>query len=280
MERLIVRMFLRYSLHKSFPNFANVLARQRMDPFFFIIGFQKAGTTSLYDQIMDLPMFEKGIAKEVSEMSKKSCNKSYFKLFFPKKNKKFKTGNACHLDIYSPHGVLNIKKHFPDSKLIVIMRNPFERAYSHFLMDQKFGWIGEKVTFDDYIDFELKILEKINKEDVVDLYSNTKWLNYPFGMPVGKGIYYTYIKNLLDNDIEFLPICLEDYNQNFEVEFNKIINYLEVENVDISKIKIKHSNKSKLDSQMSEYSRHKLKGFYEIYNNKLFDLLDVEYPWK
>ena len=30
-------------------------------------------------------MFEKGIAKEVPEMSKKLPSKSYFKLFFPKK---------------------------------------------------------------------------------------------------------------------------------------------------------------------------------------------------
>ena len=73
------------------------------------------------------------------------------------------------------------------------MRNPTE-AYSHFLMDKKFGWIGEKVSFDDYIDFELKILDKIDKEDIVDLYGNTKWLNFPFRTPVGKGIYYTYIK--------------------------------------------------------------------------------------
>lgn len=279
MESLINKIFLRFSLHNSFPNVASFLAKRRMDPFFFIIGFQKSGTTTLYEQIMEHPLFEKGIAKEVPEMSKKLPNKSYFKLFFPKKNKGFKTGNACHLDIYSPYGALNIKKHFPHSKLLVIMRNPTERAYSHFLMDKKFGWIGEKVSFDDYIDFELKILEKIDKEDIVDLYGNTKWLNFPFGMPVGKGIYYTYIKNLVDNEIEFLPICMENYSQNFEFEYNKIINYLEIDDVDVSKIKIKHSNKRNSDSPMSEYSRNNLDAFYFRYNEKLFDLLGDEYPW-
>ena len=279
MEKIIIKLFIRFRLHDLFPKIASFLARGRMDPFFFIIGFQKSGTTTLYEQIMELPIFKKGIAKEVSEMSKKTPNKSHFKLFFPKKNGKFKTGNACHLDIYSPFGALNIKEHFPQSKLIVIMRNPTERAYSHFLMDKKFGWIGEKVSFDDYIDFELKILEKIDAENIFDLHNNTKWLNFPFGMPVGKGIYYTYIKNLIDNNINFLPICLENYNQNFEIEFNKLISYLEVDNIDISKIEIKYSNKSKIESQMTDYSRGRLKEFYEIYNDKLFDLLGVEYPW-
>ena len=75
------------------------------------------------------------------------------------------------------------------------MRNPIDRAYSHFLMDKRFGWIGDKVSLEDYIDFEMKILEKINTNNIFELYNNTKWLNYPFGMPVER-IYYTYIKIL------------------------------------------------------------------------------------
>ena len=279
MEEIINKLFLRYSLHDSFPKITSLLASRRIDPTFFIIGFQKAGTTTLYDQIMDLPNFKKGVAKEVPEMSKKNPNKNRFKLYFPPKKKGFKTGNACHLDIYSPYGASNINKNFPESKLIVIMRNPIDRAYSHFLMDKRFGWIGNKVSFEDYIDFEMKILEKINTKNIFELYNNTKWLNYPFGMPVGKGIYHTYVKNLTDNNINFLPICLENYNRNFETEFHKVLQFLDVENVDISKIKIKYSNKNKIDSKMSDSSRDQLKYFYNDHNNELFKLLGVDYPW-
>ena len=279
MEEIINKLFIRFKLHDLFPKITSLLAKRRIDPTFFIIGFQKAGTTTLYDQIMDLPYFEKGVAKEVPEMSKKSPDRNRFKLYFPSKKKGFKTGNACHLDIYSPYGASNIKKNFPESKLIVIMRNPIDRAYSHFLMDKRFGWIGDKVSFEDYIDFEMKILEKINTNNIFELYNNTKWLNYPFGMPVGKGIYYTYIKNLIDNNINFLPICLENYNRNFETEFHKVLKFLDVENVDISNIKIKYSNKNKIDSKMSDASRNKLKYFYNEHNNELFKLLGVDYPW-
>ncbi len=279
MEGLFVRIILRYGLHNSFPKVTRFLAKRRMDPYFFIIGFQKAGTTSLYEQLMDLSLFVQGNAKEVPEMTKKECNKSYFKLFFPKKNKNHKTGNACHLDIYSPYGGLNIKKHFPNSKIIVIMRNPTERAYSHFLMDKKFGWIGEKVSFEDYIDFELKILEKINLEDINDLYTNTKWLNHPFGMTVGKGVYYTYVKNLLENGLEFLPVCLENYENNFHEEFENILRFLNLNEFDVTKIDVKHANKSKSNKTMSINTRDKLDDFYKDYNNKLFDLIGTKYPW-
>ena len=54
---------------------------------------------------------------------------------------------------------------------------------------------------------------------------------------------------------------MENYSQNFEFEYNKIINYLEIDDVDVSKIKIKHSNKRNSDSPMSEYSRNNLDAF-------------------
>ena len=173
LERKIVNAIIRFGLHESFPKVTNFFAKKRMDPYFFIIGFQKAGTTSIYNQLMDLPIFVKGIGKEIAELAKVNPNKDYFKLFFPKKKNNYKTGNASHLDIYSPYGVMNIKKHFPNSKIIVILRNPTERAYSHFLMDKKFGWIGKNVSFEDYIDFEIKILENVDITSIYDLYSNT-----------------------------------------------------------------------------------------------------------
>ena len=79
--------------------------------------------------------------------------------------------------------------------------------------------------------------------------------------------------------INFLPICLENYNRNFETEFHKVLQFLDVENVDISKIKIKYSNKNKIDSKMSDASRDQLKYFYNEHNNELFKLLGVDYPW-
>lgn len=279
LERKIVNAIIRFGLHESFPKVTNFFAKKRMDPYFFIIGFQKAGTTSIYNQLMDLPIFVKGIGKEIAELAKVNPNKDYFKLFFPKKKNNYKTGNASHLDIYSPYGVMNIKKHFPNSKIIVILRNPTERAYSHFLMDKKFGWIGKNVSFEDYIDFEIKILENVDITSIYDLYSNTKWLNLPFGMTVGKGIYVSYIKFLLEKQVDFHLVCLEKYKMDFEFEFQKILSYLELDNLSSSTMKMIHSNQSFSKEPMSKKAKEKLDSFYLNYNQELFSLIGDKFPW-
>jgi hypothetical protein len=42
-------------------------------------------------------------------------------------------GEASPLYLYSPHAACLIKQHVPDAKMLVILRNPVDRAYSAFV---------------------------------------------------------------------------------------------------------------------------------------------------
>ena len=42
-------------------------------------------------------------------------------------------GEASHCYLYEPGAVERIKHHVPEARLIAILRNPIDRAYSHFL---------------------------------------------------------------------------------------------------------------------------------------------------
>lgn len=277
-------MIIKYQLYYKYPRFTNMIARRKMEPSFLLIGTQKSGTTALYDQLMELPVFQPASAKEIPDLSYGHCRVDLYKIKFPYKKKGLTTGNACHLDMYSPFGAINIKKHFPKAKLIVIMRDPVDRAYSHYKMDRKFNWIGDKVTFQDYVKFELSVLNKLdNIYNIEELYNNTRLFNAPFGMTVGKGVYHTFLKHFDELGLNYLPVCLEEYNSDFKNQFKKILDFLELDEGGEKFSEMKHSNKSIRkgeDSHEFDVVRNELIEFYQPHNEKLFKQLGTNYPWK
>jgi len=277
-------MILKHHLYFRYPRFTKMIARRKMEPSFLLIGAQKSGTTALYDQLMDLPMFTPAYAKEIPDLSYENCRIDLYKVKFPFKKKGMFTGNACHLDMYSPFGAINIKKYFPETKLIVIMRDPVERAYSHFKMDKKFNWIGDKVSFQDYVKFELSVLNNLdNIYDINELYNNTRLFNAPFGMTVGKGVYYTFLNYFDKIGLNYLPVSLEEYNADFQNQFKRILDYLEIDDEIVDYSVMKHSNKSFSKGKESggiDAVKEQLSEFYNPHNDKLFKNIGVNYPWK
>ncbi|MEZ8723971.1 sulfotransferase domain-containing protein, partial [Vibrio pomeroyi] len=104
------------------------------EPDFFIVGAQKCGTTSLYYYIEKYALnFRTPIDKELyffSENYHKGLN--YYRAKFPifKFNKL--TGEATPDYIYYHRAPDLIKKDFPNSKIVIVLRDPAERAYSQY----------------------------------------------------------------------------------------------------------------------------------------------------
>ena len=113
-------------------------------PNFFVVGTQKAGTTSLHDWLLQtkkvcLPSlkethffsssdnFQKGVEWYISQFPKCSQDKLTY-------------GEICPEYLYSKTAPQNIKKLIPNPKLIFILRHPIERAFSQFLMAKRNGY--------------------------------------------------------------------------------------------------------------------------------------------
>jgi hypothetical protein len=115
-------------------------------PNFFIIGAQKAGTTSLYHYLNQHPQvymsprkephFFEGMHSEYRRPGRRSTPVSglgeYQALFEGASGEKA-IGEASASYLYSPKAPGLIKSSVPDAKLIAILRNPADRAYSNFL---------------------------------------------------------------------------------------------------------------------------------------------------
>ena len=123
-----------------------------MLPNFIIVGAPKAGTTSLYHYLSEHPQVFMSDPKEVNFFSKEEIEaqglyyqdfkakdlNSYEKLFNEGIGKKA-VGEGSVSYLFYPDTPAKIKASIPEVKIIILLRNPVERGYSHYLMDYRMG---------------------------------------------------------------------------------------------------------------------------------------------
>jgi hypothetical protein len=111
-----------------------------------IIGAQKAGTTSMKNYLGQHPSLQVHPHKELSyffdaaEYAKgfDAALRKYYD--HPDASTKLIAKNA---GLYvSESGIMRLKEHNPDCKLVFILRNPVERTYSSYLMEKNYGAIN------------------------------------------------------------------------------------------------------------------------------------------
>src|ERR687894_3261543 len=112
-------------------------------PNFFIIGAQKAGTTSLYYYLKQHPQiymsprkephFFKGMHSELRKSGRglpPVTDLGDYQALFRGVTDEKAIGEASASYLYSPKAPALIKSSIPDAKLIAVLRNPADRAYS------------------------------------------------------------------------------------------------------------------------------------------------------
>lgn len=120
-------------------------------PNFLILGAPKAGTTSLYHYLKQHPdvfmpsdkepniffhlnnstVYRDALTTHLRHDDTETKYDCYLDLFKGAKAKAI--GEASTLYLPFAHAARNIKAHLPQVKLIAILRNPAERAYSHYV---------------------------------------------------------------------------------------------------------------------------------------------------
>lgn len=129
---------------------------------FFIVGAPKSGTTSLYHYLDEHPQVEMSTQKEPDYFSDAAIQKQglyygnnridtvekYYSLFNVKgKNVIF--GEASVSYLFYKNVASDIKKYNVNAKIIIMLRNPIDRAFSHYLMDYRLGLVSD--SFEEII---------------------------------------------------------------------------------------------------------------------------------
>ena len=122
---------------------------------FFIVGAPKAGTTSLYHYLDAHPDIEMSSKKEPDFFSDADLQKqgmyysevrinnlSKYNALFKREDVQLR-GEASVSYLYYPDVPSKIKEYNSESKIIIMLRNPIDRAFSHYLMDYRLGLVTD-----------------------------------------------------------------------------------------------------------------------------------------
>lgn len=240
------------------------MQKSNKKPNLFIVGAAKAGTTSLHailDQhpnvfmspVKEPNFFSKDILIENfdSEFRKKYTNlnykrddegkiipmhqlyirdvKNYFDLFDKVKDEHKIIGEASVSYLYSRSAAAEIYNYNENAKIIIVLRNPVERAFSHYLMDLKVGRVKPQKNF-----FALALQD----------YQNTGyWGSNPLYLELG--LYYEQVKrymSLFPRENIFI-VSYADFKANNARVIDQICEFLEISPIKLSTFKNENSAK-------------------------------------
>lgn len=120
---------------------------------FLVIGAQKSGTTSLYQHLRAHPEIflpkEKEVAFFALDERYERGLSWYLDEYFSEANNKHLCGEVSPQYMSCLYAAERIAKYFPEIRLIAILRNPIDRAYSAYRMQVRRG--KERRTFSEVI---------------------------------------------------------------------------------------------------------------------------------
>ncbi|MFZ0889540.1 MAG: sulfotransferase [Candidatus Binataceae bacterium] len=136
-----------------------VSASKPVRPNFFIVGAQNSGTSSLYEYLKQHPQIFLPALKEphffcedrpasamTYPITRVSRPEAYLALY-SRAGEYEAIGDASSSYLWDPGAPRRIRQVSPRARIIMMLRDPVERAHSHYLMDVREGW--QRLAFYD-----------------------------------------------------------------------------------------------------------------------------------
>jgi hypothetical protein len=254
-------------------------------PDFLIIGAARSGTTSLYEYLIQHPSIIRGIGKEVYFFDKEfQKGVNWYKSFFPTNFVKSRLENKLQTNcltceatpryLYHPSTPKRVFEIIPNVKLIILLRNPIDRAYSHYQMEVSSG--NEDLSFEDAIDQEKnRISDDMQKmENDENFYS----VNFYRKSYLTRGIYVDQIKRWFKYfpREQFLILKSENLYSDPSKVYGQVLDFL-----DLSKFKLNsfEAHRMRKYSNISPETRKKLSNYFKPHNKQLYELLGKNFNW-
>ena len=268
-------------------NVRRISAPIRVLPDFIIIGAQRCGTTSLYRYLCTHPAIGRAAKKEVhffDNSFKKSINsyRIYFQTFFYKyyrqqiSHQALLTGEASPYYLFHPLAPHRISQSLPRVKLIVLLRNPVDRAYSHYWHEVRRG--KETLSFEEAIEREPERLwgqrERLIFHDGAYYSATHQHFSY-----LARGIYVDQLsvwQRLFPKE-QFLILRSEEFYADPATTLNRIFAFLNLPSWSRTDDTI--YNHSDYPS-MTMTTKKQLADYFRPHNERLYEFLGQDFGWE
>jgi len=255
-----------------------------MLPDFLIIGAQKCGTTSLYNYLLQHAHVGPAFEKEVRYFNNHYENGvNWYKAHFPLRASGFSTErNGTKLitgegePSYLPNPIVPQRAFelIPKAKFIVMLRNPVDRAYSHY--QHRFNQSREMRTFEDIVKADKEVLKNGWHNLPTEDYKRLGNLHYSY---LPRGIYVDQIESwmLVFPKEQFLIIRAEDFFSDTQVIYDRVLTFLGLPEHCLKKSN--RHNVGKYAQKMSADVRQDLTQFFRPHNQRLSEFLNRDFAW-
>ncbi|MGL6340114.1 MAG: sulfotransferase domain-containing protein [Waterburya sp.] len=244
---------------------------QNFAPDFLVIGAMKSATSAIYEYMMQHQQIVRRFPKELHFFTlnyEKGLDWYLSQFACPRENElgqKLLIGEASPSYLSSEKAPALISKLLPDVKIIVSLRNPTDRAISHYYHQLH------------RVKDETRPIELVfSSQEIAQIRTNphSKTSNY---LQLGK--YVTQIKNWFNifPKEQILILNYHDLEKNADEFIKKILTFLELEYHAIDITEKVYSNPY---PAIPVDIKHRLNEFFEPYNAELENLLNTQFDWK
>lgn len=257
-------------------------------PDFLVVGAKRGGTTSLWNWLLAhpqmIPMFPAAQNLKSSHYFYMHFDKGpawyrgFFRTSLTRRRRllgpRTVTGEASPYYLFDPRVPQRIHQLMPDVKIIILLRDPVERAYSHYRERVHEG--VETLSFSDALTAEsdrLRGEEEHMREDPFYYSRPHDWFSY-----ASRGEYAAQVSRYL----EIFPrenvhiVQSEDLYRNPQVVFNSTTDFLGLQRILLKDPPVHNYHPH---NQMSDVEHAMLSQHYHIHNEKLYKLLGLRFEW-
>lgn len=277
---------IRNALKVAVEAYGSMTSALRLMPDYIIIGGQRCGTTSLYQYLTEHPGIGSSSTKEVHYFDVNyQRGVSWYRGHFPtvlyrefvrlRDGLRVVTGEASPYYLFHPHAAPRAAALVPDATLIVILRNPVERALSHYHHEVSLGF-ETLPSFEEAIEREPDRLAGERERMIGD--PGYASFHYQHSSYLARGIYADQLQQWFEffpRD-RFLILIAERFFEAPADGFRRVLDRLGLMPHPRSRFPPYNAQKySKLEPAL----RTRLQEYFAPHNQRLYELVGEDFGW-
>jgi len=255
-------------------------------PDFIVCGAQQSGTSYLYKCLSRHPQVAPARQKEVHYFDYNYHQSvAWYRSHFPTspakhsaarlRGRRWVTGEGSPYYLFYPRAPERIQALLPNVRLIVLLRNPVDRAYAHYRHEIKRG--RESLSFAAAIEKEPERLAGEVQRITRDEYYTSP--NHRFFSYVSRGIYVEQLQVWLKrfDSTQMLILNSADVLHNSARTLDRVHHFLGIAALN-GRNAVRQQRQSHYPP-MDGIVRYRLSAIFRPHNQRLYDLLGTDFGW-
>jgi hypothetical protein len=252
--------------------------RARLLPGFLVIGTKRGGSTSLYEYLVRHPDVTGCLLKKGSHYFDVNFSRgsSWYRSVFPlDAGRRAITGEASPYYMFHPLAPQRIAATLPQARLIAVLRDPVDRAWSHYQYERRLG--SEELPFLDALQREPERLEgEVERMVVEPGYAGFAYRHFSY---LARGRYAEQLERVYAAvpPSQVLVLQSEAMFADPGAELNRVWRFLGLEPHRLGEVPVFKAGRH--GEPMPAPARHWLEQYFAAHNQRLYRLPGIDFRW-